>query len=120
MIRKRFPNWNPVVGERALVPGGPANAQYVDALNHHDIEAIEQGNRGYTPLRVRIWRPSSVEKAVHFSDLLYYDENKSVWCSSNGGTCKTLRGALTAASLYCGEKVAFDADDYQCTPNAQA
>lgn len=30
--QKRFINWEPKVGEMALVPGVPANAWFVDAL----------------------------------------------------------------------------------------
>lgn len=52
--KKRFPDWKPEIGERALVPGGPACAHYVAELDADDVLAIENGHRGYTPLRVEI------------------------------------------------------------------
>lgn len=47
----RFKNWEPKEGEKALVPGGPGNASYVDALTADDVAAIQAGHRGYAPLR---------------------------------------------------------------------
>ena len=50
--QKRFPDWKPQIGEAALVPGGPANAQYISYLREDDVKAIETGHRGYSPLRL--------------------------------------------------------------------
>jgi len=104
-MKKRFPSWNPKVGERALIPGGPACAQYVDALNEQDVNAIQAGHRGYTPLRVRI---TDNKIPVANTDLLWYDENRQVWLSSGGGFAKTLKSALQLASQYFGKKVSID------------
>ncbi len=43
-MKKRFPDWKPQAGEKALVPGGPANRRFVDELRHDDVEAIERGH----------------------------------------------------------------------------
>lgn len=54
MKTKRFPNWHPKAGERALVPGGVAHATFPDYLRQSDVEAIETGHRGYLPLKISV------------------------------------------------------------------
>lgn len=72
---KRFPSWQPTVGERALVPGGPANAQYVDELSADDVAAIENGHRGYTPLQLQIIGEPDDPRHEAVIDTIDYQDN---------------------------------------------
>lgn len=105
--QKRFPSWRPQVGEKALVPGGPANAQYVAELNAQDVDAIEQGHRGYTPLRVRLyWKDRGHTECF---DLVQYDTHYKCWRSVRGGHAKTLSAVIRAANQYLAiQKVTID------------
>ncbi len=96
--KKRFLDWNPEVGERALVPGGPGCAHYVDTLNDEDVQAIENGHRGYTPLRVKIVDKRLLgtrDELLATLMVLNWNERHHQWWGP--GTWKTLSAALRAA-----------------------
>jgi hypothetical protein len=73
----RFTDWEPVPGDAALVPGGPASASYVSVLTDDDIAAIQAGHRGYAPLRffVTAKKPTSGGRIQRGDalELVYYD-----------------------------------------------
>lgn len=99
--KKRFPDWKPEVGERALVPGGPGCAHYVDVLNIDDVRAIENGHRGYTPLRVKIVDVSLIGTRYELQAtimVLNWNERRHQW--EGPGVWKTLSAALRAARYH--------------------
>ena len=99
MKARRFPNWNPKVGERALITGNPASAQYVDTLTQADVAAIKNSHRGYAPLILDLWYDGEI------FDRICYNEKRRVWESGRGGSCKTLSSALGLAGAYCGSNL---------------
>lgn len=96
--KPRFVNWHPIVGEKALVPGNPGNAQYIDALNEHDIIAIMDGHRGYTPLYITVKSQDG-----QFSERISYHKDR--WSTVHGMLHKTLSRSLRALAEYYGVKM---------------
>lgn len=105
MAKKRFPNWHPTVGERALVPGGPANANYVAELSADDVAAIERGHRGYLPLKFHVFAGSDHHKGMpvwnkHDSlDLFWYNERTKRWVCGRD-TFKSIASITRAVNQF--------------------
>lgn len=77
--QKRFAIWNPQVGEKALVPGNPGNAMYVDVLDQSDVDAINNGHRGYMPMYLKIIGDTISHRHNEVIDIIYYDEPSRHW-----------------------------------------
>lgn len=112
--QKRFPDWNPEIGERALVPGGPGNAWYVAELREDDVKAIETGHRGYAPLRLEIVDTRMIGTRDHLHAtrmVLNYREDSGLWWGE--GVFKTLDAALRAVRRVDGggEAIQYQVDN---------
>lgn len=100
----RIHDWKPEIGERALVPGGAACAQHVAALEAADVQAIEHGHSGYTPINLEMFNSVTGE----FLDYVWYSERFRKWCcSEGGGGSRSLEYIRRRASIFFNCRIAF-------------
>ena len=108
MKKQKFPDWDPVVGERALIPSGE-----VCALTESDIDAIRSGHTGYYPLGIKIVDKAMLdtvyESKGYVIDILLYNEKTKDWWGV--ARVKDPSYALRAARRYYGNHVAYAVED---------
>jgi hypothetical protein len=102
MKKQRFPSWQPKMGERAIVPAGPAGRHYIDVLDAVDVAQIKAGHRGYMPLRVVVKAPDG-----RVLDGFVWSENYGFWENIVAGDARTLPVLLRAVRRYYGQPDAY-------------
>lgn len=99
---KQLIDWQPQPGDEAVVPGGPANARYIDTLDAQECEAIRKGRRGYYPLTFSVVTNGDalLKTMSRYADgdtleRIYFDRRSNLWRSTSAaGGLKTINHVM--------------------------
>lgn len=107
---KKFKDWDPSPGERAICPVG-----VVRELTQSDVSAIASGKSGYFPLRIRLVNTSLIgtrDESLAIVDVFTYNEKIARWWGSSGSyPLNGLGVALRGARRYYGDSVEYRVKD---------
>ncbi len=117
MKARKFPNWHPVVGDKAVVPGGPACRRYIDNLTAEDCQAIENGHTGYSPIELHAiatsdkWTGATRYDKGEILDSFVYFESAGIrrrtgWYNGFQFVAKDLNALKRAINSYHGKGTA--------------
>lgn len=105
-MKRKFKDWEPFVGERAVCP-----ASVVRELTESDLPLIASGKDGYFPLRVKLVDVSKIgtrDESMAIIDVLVYNEKVARWWGSSGSyALNDLGVVLRGARRYYGNSVEY-------------